>query len=163
MKSSFLHRFLRSIFLLVLANADRISKRWAVSELGDTVINWNGILRFKLAINQGLSWSLFSSSHDWVRWLFVGIGLCMLVAIVVHGYSDERRGRPIWAEQFLIIGGISNIVDRIQYGGVIDFINLFVGQYQWPTTFNLADLFILAGIALLLSKVIKYGNDDRKN
>jgi signal peptidase II len=147
-----------SLFIL-----DRVSKLWAMVELSDTVVNWSGIVRLNLVLNRGLGWSLFATDAAWGQWIFVGIAFLLIGALFVHARNEITLGRSPAPEFLVIAGGISNVMDRVQYGGVIDFIDLFIGQYQWPTTFNLADLYILVGISLLVLKVVVYGNDGRKN
>ncbi len=66
------------------------------------------------------------------------------------------------ALSFILGGALGNLYDRIQFGYVIDFIQLHIGQYYWPT-FNVADSAITVGAIMLLIDVFKNGNDKTKN
>ena len=69
-------------------------------------------------------------------------------------YARWILGKNILGEIFVLSGAISNIIDRFYYHGVIDFISLHWKKYYWPI-FNLADLFIVLGVFLMLFYVIK--------
>jgi signal peptidase II len=75
--------------------------------------------------------------------------LFSLYAVVQH-----LNGIPIYFESFVVGGAISNIIDRVHYGVVIDFIDLHLGIWHWAT-FNIADVFIMVGVLGVLFKSIK--------
>jgi len=69
-------------------------------------------------------------------------------------YYNYKQGNNIAAEVCIIAGSISNLIDRVIYGGVIDFIILSYGSLSWPV-FNVADAMIVLGVILLLLKYEK--------
>jgi len=70
--------------------------------------------------------------------------------------GEYLSGVDISAELFVLVGGVSNVIDRFLYGGVIDFIDLYIGNYHWYT-FNLADAYIVMGIIFIVLRSITHG------
>ena len=100
--------------------------------------------------NTGAAFSFLSNAGGWQRWFFVGITLFVTVVIVLWlarlSPSQRRTGLAL----SLILGGaIGNLIDRLVYGHVIDFIDLYYGHWHWPT-FNVADSAITVGAVLLV-------------
>jgi len=98
--------------------------------------------------NQGMSMGLFQASSDTARWVLVGLTSLVTVALVVW-----LRKAPHWWTQAalgLVIGGaIGNIVDRVRFGAVADFLHFYVGDKSF-WVFNVADSAISVGVALLV-------------
>jgi signal peptidase II len=111
----------------------------------------DGFWDWRLAFNTGAAFSFLSDAGGWQRWLFSGlaVGISGLLAFWL-----SRLPRNDWKQALpfaLIIGGaLGNLVDRLRYGHVVDFIDWYVGSYHWPA-FNIADSAIVGGaIALAL-------------
>jgi signal peptidase II len=109
---------------------------------------------FIFAQNPGGAWSFLRSLPDTLRRPFF---LIVSAAAIVFIVSIYRRIRPEqWAMRWglpLALGGaIGNLVDRIRYGWVVDFVDIFVKrtdqEHHWPT-FNVADIAIVIGVALM--------------
>lgn len=100
--------------------------------------------------NQGAAFSFLSGAGGWQRWFFIGLAIVASVFIFVwlHKLDPSRRREAVaWA---LVLGGaLGNLIDRILYGYVIDFLDVYVGDWHWPA-FNVADSAITVGVALLL-------------
>jgi signal peptidase II len=125
---------------------DQITKRWAVSTLDDHDIHVLWTLRFNLSYNTGMA---FSRGQNWGP--LIGV---MAMVIVVALLLSLRRGssRLVEVSVGLVLGGaIGNVIDRLfrspgwLRGGVVDFID-----FQWFPIFNVADMGITIGGALLL-------------
>lgn len=106
--------------------------------------------RFVLVHNHGAAFGLLSSAGGWQRGLFMGL------AIVVSGYLIWRLWLARPSEDFfnlglvLILGGaIGNLIDRATLGYVVDFIDLYVGDWHWPA-FNVADTAITLGALVVV-------------
>ncbi len=119
-------------------------------------------LNITLVYNEGAAFSFLSDQGGWQRWLFVLLALA--VSLVLVGWVKRLRQdeRAIAVALTLVIGGaVGNLVDRILYGHVIDFIDLYYGQWHWPA-FNVADSAISIGVALMLL-VVLFGKDPKKS
>lgn len=140
--------------LLVIV-VDQSSKYLAESQLqwGQPVeiFSW---FNFFLAYNTGAAFSFLSNADGWQRWFFIGVGIIAVTIIVVwmrRLSSDQRLSAISLA---LILGGaIGNIIDRVLWGHVIDFIDWHYQGWHWPV-FNIADSAISAGVALMIIDTI---------
>ncbi len=108
-------------------------------------INW------LLAFNSGSAFSFLAHSGVWHVWFFLVFSLVMSGLIVVWMARIDRltRYREYLGLSFILAGALGNCLDRLRYGYVIDFIDVYVGSYHWPV-FNLADSTICIGGAVLL-------------
>jgi signal peptidase II len=100
--------------------------------------------------NQGAAFSFLSTAGGWQRWFF--IALATLSSIVI-GYWLKKLNRSQSFEAFawaMVLGGaLGNLIDRIIYGYVIDFLDVYYGDWHWPA-FNVADSAITLGVTMLL-------------
>jgi signal peptidase II len=107
-------------------------------------------LAIRLAYNSGAAFSFLSDASGWQRWFFVVLSAVVIVILIVwltRLPSDQAVTALALA---LILGGAAgNLVDRVLYGHVIDFIDVYYGSWHWPT-FNVADSAISIGAFLLL-------------
>jgi signal peptidase II len=104
---------------------------------------------FFLVFNRGAAFSFLAAAGGWQRWVFTLLGVA---AAVVIGYLMKRHGsqRLFCTSLALIMGGaLGNVIDRLVYGHVIDFLDFHVGGWHWPA-FNLADSAICIGAVLLI-------------
>ena len=107
-------------------------------------------LALRKAYNYGAAFSFLGDASGWQRWFFIVLALVVMAILVAWLYrlpSDNTRARVALV---LILGGAAgNVIDRLAYGYVIDFIDVFYGSWHWPT-FNIADSAISVGAFLLL-------------
>ena len=143
-----------SVFLL-----DRLSKYLTLKYLGfGLVLHLIPGLNLQFALNHGVAFSLFYQTGTQSPWFLVTMtGLMSLVILYMLYRTPKTQVFQQVALSFILAGALSNIVDRVYYGAVIDFIDVYVSQYHWPI-FNLADSFICIGAFLLLWK----SNKDEK-
>jgi signal peptidase II len=100
--------------------------------------------------NQGAAFSFLAGAGGWQRWFFIGLAVAAsaLICFWLKRMDKERRWEAAaWA---LVLGGaLGNLIDRVVYGYVIDFLDVYYGQWHWPA-FNVADSAITVGVAMLL-------------
>ena len=156
MKKSCYYLYIFAFFFVVAL--DRITKWWALLHLvhGDRDVLPG--LRLSLTFNRGISWSLLSFDSAHYFWLVSAIIILVILLFVGYAVRAALRGVNVAAEVMVIAGASSNILDRFLYGGVIDFIECYVGSWSWPT-FNIADVFIVTGVVYLLVRNALYGWD----
>ncbi len=97
--------------------------------------------------NYGVSFGLFSGLVSY--WILVIVGLLVTVLIYYMMIRSKKRLERL-AYFIIIIGALSNILDRIINSYVVDFISLHYNNFYWPT-FNLADIYITIGIIMLIT------------
>ncbi|MDH3979786.1 MAG: signal peptidase II [Gammaproteobacteria bacterium] len=102
------------------------------------------------AYNTGAAFSFLGDASGWQRWFFVGLALLVSVVLLVWLQRLKASERRTALALALILGGaVGNLVDRVIYGHVIDFIDVYYGSWHWPI-FNVADSAITIGAGLLL-------------
>ena len=106
-------------------------------------------LNFIMAWNRGINFGLGASGADWVRWALMAVSLVISVAVIIWAAKRQEFWFSIGAG-FVIGGAIGNVIDRIRYGAVADFLNMSCCGINNPFVFNVADIAIFAGAALLI-------------
>jgi len=107
-------------------------------------------LNMTLAHNYGAAFSFLSDAGGWQRWLFTGLASVVTLVLIVWLLRLPANEKVTAAALGLIIGGaVGNLIDRINHGYVVDFIDVYYRNWHWPA-FNLADSAITGGVILLL-------------
>lgn len=143
---------LRWVWLSVLVVAlDQLTKQLANSLLSyEQPLHVLPSLNLTLVYNTGAAFSFLSNASGWQRWFFIALGLLAVVVMVVWLSRLSVRDRLGGVAVSLILGGaLGNVIDRIWHGRVIDFIDVYYGQWHWPA-FNVADSAITVGVVLLI-------------
>lgn len=106
---------------------------------------------FKYGENRGINFGLFQGSSDAARWVLVAISVAICVAVLIWLRRSTPSKLMLICGGFLIGGALGNVVDRVLYGFVLDFLNMSCCGINNPYVFNLADVFVFAGaIGLVL-------------
>ncbi|ETO91719.1 MAG: signal peptidase II [Candidatus Xenolissoclinum pacificiensis L6] len=128
---------------------DLLSKFWALEFLGNSFIEVIHFLHLgPVLINRGISFGMLEFIPNINMILFV----CNTVLVIVLLYFACRKnmqGRIYM--HVLCAGALSNLIDRIQHQGVVDFIHVYIGKYSFPV-FNVADSCITISVILMLSR-----------
>ena len=126
---------------------DQLSK-WAILMLLEDPIAVTPFLNLVVVWNRGVSFGMFDTAGALGPWLLSGLALAVVAALVFwlgrieHSLAGAALG--------LIIGGaLGNVIDRVRFGAVVDFLDFHAYGYHWPA-FNVADSAICVGAALLL-------------
>lgn len=127
---------------------DRLTKAWAIAKLTQPSII-NSFWSFELVYNRGVSWSLLNfADNTFFFILSVFIGL-ILIGVAFYTYIRWMNHYSIVGELLVLSGGISNLIDRFFYPGVIDFIHFSANGWSFPI-FNFADVFIVIGVGIII-------------
>lgn len=103
-----------------------------------------------LVHNKGAAFSFLSSAGGWQRWFFIVLTLAVAVGLLIWLFRLSANLRRLCIGITLILGGaIANLIDRVRFGYVIDFLDVYVKGWHWPA-FNVADAAICCGVGLLL-------------
>jgi signal peptidase II len=102
-------------------------------------------LTFRMAWNTGVNFGLFSHDADYARWGLIAVALAISVWVWIWTLR-EGASKPAQISAGLLIGGaIGNVIDRLVYGAVADFLNMSCCGIENPYAFNVADIAIFAG------------------
>jgi signal peptidase II len=153
-----LSKFGYFLITAVVLIADQWTKQWAQTSLKPVVLIEviPGFFRFTYATNRGVAFSLFADSELNVPIIFASISI--IAAIVVLFYlarTPADRARMKTALSLLLAGIIGNLIDRLRFGEVVDFLDFHLGEsFTWPT-FNIADAAICIGAILLALEMLR--------
>ncbi len=149
-----------SVVVIVL---DQLTKHSASQEL----VLYHAIPVFPgfnltLMHNTGAAFSFLSQAGGWQRWFFITLAIVISIAILIwmHSVPANKRWLPA-ALAFVLGGAIGNLIDRINHGYVVDFIEVYYKNYYWPA-FNIADSAITIGAIMLIIDAIWLSSDRKE-
>lgn len=107
--------------------------------------------------NTGAAFSFLAQAGGWQRWLFAGLAVVMSGIIAVWLHRLQKHETLMAVALSLVLGGaIGNLIDRVAYGYVIDFLDVYYQDWHWPA-FNIADSAICVGVGLMLLESFGFG------
>ena len=138
---------LYAVLFSVIFICDRVTK-YVMYHYLDGQWDLNSFISFDLTFNRGIAWGIFNTGSACVFFGVTCMVLLMYVMFFLFTLYRWRHNYSILAEVFIVAGGLSNIIDRFVYHGVIDFIVMHVGQWAFPV-FNVADVAVVIGVSLM--------------
>ena len=152
------------VWLIVILFLDQLTKYIVDSQMSlhHSVPIIDGLFSLTYVRNTGAAFGIFAGSHEAFRLPFL-----ILVSVVAIGFVGmmlkrlhETETGLITALSFILGGALGNLVDRLLYGEVIDFLDFYWSRYHWPA-FNLADSFITVGVTITLFYLIRFKDEDQ--
>lgn len=127
---------------------DQATKTLAAGQIayGDRIEVIPGFFNLTYVHNTGAAWSLFQDQAVFLA--LISLGVLLIMAFNVRHFVGESTWLR-WCYTFLAGGILGNLIDRVKYQYVIDFLDFYVGSYHWPS-FNVADAAICTGVAMYL-------------
>jgi len=142
---------------------DQATKWWIVEAVMQPprMIPVTSFFNLVMYRNPGISFGLFGGGSALDSWVFIGLAVAIAGGLLIWLAKAPRRW--LAAGIGLLIGGaIGNVVDRIRFGAVTDFLDFHLAGYHWPA-FNLADSAITVGVALLFADALFRRRQSHKN
>ena len=145
--------------------ADQASKAWILYDLqlpniGQVIVL--PVLNFTMVWNRGVTFGLLNGFGEWSYLALAGVAFAVVVALGIWLRRAESRVVAI-ALGAIVGGALSNVIDRLRYGAVVDFIQAHLGAWSWYV-FNVADAAIVCGVAtLLLDSLLRRPNEVRSS
>lgn len=141
------------VVIIVAIAADQLTKAMVVDSLllyeSREIIP--GFFNLVYVTNKGAAFSMFADMNSpWRHYIFLSIGSVALVGLTVVYWNLRKVNRFYsWSLALIAGGAAGNLIDRVRFGAVIDFLDFYVGKYHWPA-FNVADSAICVGAGLFL-------------
>lgn len=152
------------VLTVVLALADQAAK-WLVTDslAPHETITVTGFFNLVHVYNYGAAFGFLNDpSSSWQRWLFAGATLVAAAAVFAVARQADAGEKALFVALGCILGGAAgNLVDRLRIGAVVDFLDFHYAGWHWPA-FNVADMAICAGAALMALCVIRQGRQGRQ-
>ena len=139
------------LLFLVLVLLDQFSKQIFISsfDVGQSIII-NPYLSWTYLQNTGAAFSILAGGGGIQKAFLLSVSILASVIIFLWiQKTSEYQRQKLFGQFLLLSGAVGNLIDRAQYGYVVDFIDMHVNGFYWPV-FNLADSFIFMGVLLLL-------------
>jgi signal peptidase II len=137
--------------LAFIGLVDQLSKWWILDRMGDVqrTIGVTSFLNFVLVWNKGVTFGFLSrSTQHYVPYVLIVVA--MIILFLLGRWLLRTESTPVALALGSIMGGaIGNVIDRVRYGAVADFLDFYYHDYHWYA-FNVADAAIVTGVALLL-------------
>jgi signal peptidase II len=120
-----------------------------------------GFFNLVYVLNKGGAFGIWSSLPPLLRGLFfISFSLAAIVALLVIYWKSYQTRLTRFGIAFLMGGAIGNLLDRLRWGMVVDFLDFYLGSYHWPA-FNIADMAICLGLGLVFLEI--FVKRDAKN
>ncbi|TPH19239.1 signal peptidase II [Litorilituus lipolyticus] len=141
---------------------DQISKQWVANsfDLYESV-NLLPFFSFTYVHNPGAAFSFLADQGGWQRWLFTAIAVVACIIFTVWlAKTPKQQVLLSLALSLMLSGALGNLIDRVLFGYVIDFLDFHWAGYRFPA-FNLADSAIFIGAALMILDSFKQESDNK--
>ncbi|WP_294848652.1 signal peptidase II [uncultured Eubacterium sp.] len=139
-----------SIMIILIVAFDQITKYFASLKLADgSVAKFiPGVVQFKYAENTGMAFSILSGA----RWVFIALTVVVCVGVFYYLFSNRCKSLWLyWSLGVILSGGIGNLIDRIRFGYVVDFIEPTFVNFA---IFNIADCAVTCGAVVLVGYLL---------
>ncbi len=130
---------------------DQLTK-WMILDDMPLPIEVTSFFNIVLAMNKGVSFSMFASNHPHAPMILTAIGI-IITLFIAFWFLKEKESVVKLALSLILGGAIGNIIDRIRFGAVVDFLDFHAFGYHWPA-FNIADMMICFGVIIILTEAI---------
>ncbi len=153
-----------TILSLIIIILDQITKMIASANLQMfDPIAIIPMLNFTLMHNEGAAFSFLSDAGGWQRWFFSGLAFTVSIVLIVWIKKLKPEEKALAISLSLILGGaIGNLIDRLRFGYVVDFIDVYYGTMHWPA-FNIADSAITVGAIWMIISSFRQSDDEKKD
>jgi signal peptidase II len=143
--------FLATTVLVVLL--DQATKAWIIStmRLYESFAVIGGLFNITYVRNPGAAFGFLAGASPLFRYVFFLSVTAAAILLIFHYLRVSRIEAPslVLALALILAGAVGNLIDRIRFGEVVDFLDVFFGRYHWPA-FNVADSAITIGAAILI-------------
>lgn len=106
-------------------------------------------LSLLLTYNPGAAFSFLADAAGWQRWFFIVVAVAASIVVVYLLFKNRSDGLLCLALALVLGGAVGNLIDRMLFGAVVDFVLLHWKGWHWPA-FNLADSCITVGVGIML-------------
>jgi len=148
-----------TVIFLVL---DQLTKQWVVGSMDyKETINVLPFFNLFYVHNPGAAFSFLADQDGWQRWFFTTVAaIASIVFTVWLAKTPKTQTMLNIAFSLMLSGALGNLIDRVLFGYVIDFLDFYIGNSHWPA-FNIADSMIFIGAALMI--IDSFKNDESKS
>jgi signal peptidase II len=143
---------------------DQVSKWWLYEYLvaeGRRMAEVLPFINLVAVWNYGVSFGMFNNGSAAASWIFIVVALAIVAILAVWLYR-AARSVPACALGLVVGGAFGNVIDRVRFGAVFDFLDVHAAGWHWPA-FNVADSAISVGVAVLFIDSLFHGSESSKS
>lgn len=150
-----------SATIVLILFFDQLSKIFIINyfQTNNSIIYLTSFLNFELIWNEGIAFGLLSFENSKV-YNFISI-IILLVVLIILFVIYKTKNYTVYFYSMIVGGALGNLLDRVRYSSVPDFIDFHIGEFHW-FIFNIADIFISIGVICLIMVEI-FGQKELKN
>lgn len=146
------HILLLAVTLLVVG-LDQASKAWILStlDIGEFFPVIDGLFNIAHVRNPGAAFGFLAGASPAFRAVFFGAVTVAAILLILYYLRQTRTDDLplVFSLSLILAGAVGNLIDRIRFGEVVDFLDVYLGPHHWPA-FNVADAAISIGAAILM-------------
>lgn len=152
--------FLAIAVLVVIL--DQATKAWIVStmNLHESFAVIGGFFNITYVRNPGAAFGFLAGASPLFRYTFFMAVTVAAILLILHYFRTSRIEDPLQVSALALIlaGAVGNLIDRVRFGEVVDFLDVYAGNHHWPA-FNVADSAISVGAAILVLALLRKRKD----
>ena len=148
------------LFLVI----DQVTKHWVANSMNlYESINVLPFFNITYVHNLGAAFSFLADQGGWQRWFFTAVASIASVVFIIW-LAKTPKEQPLLAIALacMLSGALGNLIDRVLFGYVIDFLEFYIDTFKWPV-FNVADSIIFIGAALMIIDSFVQDKQNKKN
>lgn len=158
----------RKYFILILTTVvivllDILTKAYITSNLflHESVGVIDGFFNITYVRNPGAAFGFLAGASPVFRSLFFGAITVAVIILIVYYIVKNKAGTSLesFSLSLILSGALGNLIDRVRFGEVIDFLDVYIGSHHWPA-FNVADSAITVGAVLMIADLLLYKKKD---
>jgi signal peptidase II len=143
---------------------DQLTKAFihATMSLYSSRVVIDGFLSITYVRNPGAAFGFLAHASPFFRAIFFVLVTLLAIGMILYYLVKSRADQPglVFALSLILSGALGNLIDRLRFGEVIDFIDVYFHSHHWPA-FNVADAAISVGAMIMILEMVKHRKDDR--
>jgi len=155
LKKKYLLFFVTTVTVILL---DQITKVYVSSTMSihESFAVIEGFFNITYIRNPGAAFGFLAGVSPIFRQVFFLLAAIAVILLILHGIrkSGEKEFLMVFSLSLLLAGAAGNLIDRVRFGEVVDFLDVYLGSYHWPA-FNIADAAISTGAAVMILIMLK--------
>jgi signal peptidase II len=149
--------------VIIVTLLDQMTKAFihATMSLYSSWVVIDGFLSITYVRNPGAAFGFLAHASPLFRSIFFVLVTLLAIGMIIYYLVKSRTDQPrlVFALSLILSGALGNLIDRLRFGEVIDFIDVYFRSHHWPA-FNVADAAISVGAMIMILEMVKHRKDD---
>ena len=150
--------------VIIVTLLDQLTKAFihAAMSLYSSWVVIDGFFSITYVRNPGAAFGFLAQASPSFRSIFFVLVTLLAIGMILYYLVKSRADQPrlVFALSLILSGALGNLIDRLRFGEVVDFIDVYWSSHHWPA-FNVADAAISVGAMIMMLEMVKHRKDDR--